>query len=1160
MAIVKFGHTWWGERWLQSLDNIDFSNRLPRGQRYARNGSVQDINIDGLKIEALVKGSRPSPYKISFKLWKFTQKEKKQILSIINNSPYYLSQLEARVLPEELYKELMALNIKIFPNSWEELKMKCSCPDWAVPCKHLAAVVYIIANEIDKNPFMVFSLHNFDLLKEIHGQDYSTDNTILDISTLLSKEEQIYNYQKEKLECIDYSRINDNYDSIQRLLTEFPLFYLKKDFKKIFLDSQKKMVKDVKKHIKNLDLIEEPLDIYYSTGEFKLLKGKSRYSGFLKKSKKKLSFSKEEPGALIEYIQNLSVGNPETYPPFLSYLIMVHSFVLKLIEKNSIIPEIYSLNPGKYLIRWIPALFDNKIEEIFNTLQSTMPKAMVKCISGELQIREQLLFLVSFFTSYYFDLFNTIKDVDTEPILKMFFSGDEYKSQRFEEAENAKTINLWLGRFFIRPINLSPVIKIDESKDSDLYKFEILVKEKHQDIKDAIGLDKFLCGEHEEKMPLLRDLNLLSTYLPTVNSYLKKKGTIKISSESFVATWFKALPALQTLGIRTILPKILKESFIPQLTLSFKKKNEQKDSSVVNYTSLKEMLDFEWSLAIGDQFIDANEFRALVKKYKGVVRYHDKYLIITDADLAKIQKQMDKELSLGTLDILKINLGNNYNNIPIQTNKELQGILQNLFKPDKTTTPKGLKATLRHYQEAGFRWLYHNYKIGLGSLIADDMGLGKTLQVITFLLKLKEDGVLSGKKRAIIIVPASLVTNWSREIEKFAPELSSSIYHGSKRILDINSHVIITTYTVVQQDIEELKKVKWLSIIIDEAQNIKTPTASRTKAIKLLKSDIKIAMTGTPVENKLMDYWSILDFIMKNLLGNQSSFKENYASPIERFRDQGQLDSFRRLTAPFILRRMKTDKSIISDLPEKLKLNTYTSLTPVQTALYEELVDSVEDSLNNLEGIERRGIIFKLISGLKQICNHPALYLKEGNSREAELSGKNLYLIELLEKIIFNNEKVIIFTQFVQMGHILIETIEKELGISVPFLHGGCSRIKRDTMVDNFQEDLECPIMIISLKAGGVGLNLTAASHVIHYDLWWNPAVENQATDRAFRIGQTKNVNVHRFITKGTFEEKINDMIESKQELADLSVAQGEKWISSMKTNELKELLQLNRE
>ena len=465
-------------------------------------------------------------------------------------------------------------------------------------------------------------------------------------------------------------------------------------------------------------------------------------------------------------------------------------------------------------------------------------------------------------------------------------------------------------------------------------------------------------------------------------------------------------------------------------------------------------------------------------------------------------------------------------------------------------------ATLRPYQERGYEWLYKNSKIGFGSLIADDMGLGKTLQVITTLLKFKQEGVLK-KKKALAVLPTTLLTNWQKEIKKFAPQLDVQVYHGSNRKLDLKSHdVILTTYGIARSETAGLSKIKWSLLILDEAQNIKNPQTGQTKAIKKLKADIKIAMTGTPVENRLSEYWSIFDFIYKGYLYGLKKFKDKFARPIELDRDKHALERFRKITAPFILRRVKTDKSIIQELPDKIETDQFCHLTKKQAALYQNVVNDMLTQVEKTSAIERKGLILKLLTALKQICNHPSQFLKLADIK-ADESGKTQLLLDLLRQIFNANQKVIIFTQYRQMGDLLAKLIKEELNEEVKFLHGGVSRRNRDFMVDDFQEKPYIKAMLISLKAGGTGLNLTAASNVIHYDLWWNPAVEAQATDRAYRIGQKNNVQVHRFITEKTFEEKINKLIQSKKELANLTVASGENWLGDMTNDDLKELVRL---
>ncbi len=1158
MARIQFGNTWWGEKWLDALNNMDYSNRLPRGQRYARNGSVVFIEIESNNITAKVSGRRPSPYKITMNITPFTKKEKKRIVSIISQNPYYMSQLEGRLLPPELYKELNKEKIKLFPSSWKEMGMHCSCPDWAVPCKHLAAVVYIIANEIDKNPFLVFGMHNFDLVKELNlsaGRNMGED--IISIASLTVEKPKKFNYYREKLERIDFSGMPDLSQTVTKLLTERPLFYLEDDFKKIMSTQYKKMSKAVKKHIKTTDILEDSPEILYNAAEMRILKGKALIKGRLKTGDKKLPFETKNMDALIEYLQVLTIGDLSAYPPVLSFLTVIHSFVLKLIEKNAYVPDIISLSNSTYMIRWIPALFATEIKEIYEKLCEAMPRDMVKYGTEFLSANEQVLFILSLFISYYMDLFQPVP-LTENAIPALFFHHQTYISRKFQQQENAKTINLWLGRFFIHPKNCAPIIRIDETLKGEGFIINLFIEDS-RNTNDPEDIRTFMASDNDEKFPVLKDLSLLSTYLPVVNQVLKKQGKVTVIPQDFVSLWFDALPVLQTLGIKTVLPKNLSSIFVPQLTLAARSVNGRR-KNIKTYMDIHTMLNFDWSIAAGGTFISSKEFLQLIEKYSGIVRFKDQYLYLDTREMERIRKQLEKKPVLSSLDILKVHLEESYHGVPIKTGTGLKKIFKDLFTPKGITVPEKLNAKLRPYQLSGFKWLYHNYTIGIGSIIAHDMGLGKTLQVIAFILKLKETGALDTKK-VLVIVPASVMLNWQREIEKFAPPLKNSIYHGQNRkretLLDKNTDILITTYSLARMDRDILAKQKWRCVVTDEAQNIKNAETSQTKAVKSIKGDYKIAMTGTPVENRLMDYWSITDFTMKNLLGNKTSFKQDFAIPIEKFNNQKRLEAFRKITAPFILRRMKTDKKIINDLPDKISMDQWVQLSKDQTALYQGLVDTMENLVTHADGINRKGIIFKLIIGFKQICNHPSLYLKK-DSANPELSGKSMLLLDLLRRIDDRNEKVLIFTQFKEMGVLLEKMINDHFPTKPLFFHGSLGQKKRNEIIDSFQNDPARQFLIISLKAGGTGLNLTAANNVIHYDLWWNPAVENQATDRAFRIGQKKNVNVYRFITRGTFEEKINDMLISKKELSDMTVNRGEKWITEMSNKELHELLKLS--
>jgi len=427
------------------------------------------------------------------------------------------------------------------------------------------------------------------------------------------------------------------------------------------------------------------------------------------------------------------------------------------------------------------------------------------------------------------------------------------------------------------------------------------------------------------------------------------------------------------------------------------------------------------------------------------------------------------------------------------------------------------------------------------------MGLGKTVQAISTILYLKENGFI--KNSIVIVVPTSLLNNWEVELSKFAPSLSYFSYYGQKRVIK-SADILITTYDIIRRDIESFKKQKIDCLIIDEAQKIKNPNTALSKSIKSLKAKYKIALSGTPVENNLSELWSIFDFTLPKYLKSLKDFIKNYAKDIEINRDLKKIERLKKITAPFMLRRLKSDKNIINDLPPKIVIDEYATMSKKQVSLYQSVVD---ETMKKIEEGDAKGLIFKLIISLKQICNHPRNFDKISDN-VVNLSGKTQLLMTLVENIIIQDEKVLIFTQYVEMGDMLVELLQKELLITPLYLKGSMSKKRRDEVVDKFQNDNRYKVFILSLKAGGVGLNLTAANHVIHYDLWFNPAVENQATDRAYRIGQSKKVTVHRFITRNSFEEKIDKMIKAKQELSDLSVSIGESWIKDMSKDDLKDL------
>jgi non-specific serine/threonine protein kinase len=595
------------------------------------------------------------------------------------------------------------------------------------------------------------------------------------------------------------------------------------------------------------------------------------------------------------------------------------------------------------------------------------------------------------------------------------------------------------------------------------------------------------------------------------------------------------------------------------------------------------ILNFNAQLFLGDTQITEKEARQLLDESEGLAFIKNRWVAVDKEKLKqtldayeKAKKMMDGE-GLSLRDAFRMQLmpekllGINTQEIDhdISNGKWLKSVIQKLRDPDLITSirpDKAFKAKLRKYQQKGLNWLYFLHSLQFGACLADDMGLGKTVQALAFLNKIKSDFTRAGKpnKASLLIIPASLISNWENEIRRFSPEIKFYIAHrgaGLKKNIELKNKksldafdLVITTYALIQR-YEWLQSYSWNYIILDEAQAIKNPGTKQAKAIKNLASHNRIIMTGTPIENRLTDIWSLFDFLNPGLLGNAREFKQ-FAKGLKD--NPSGYSRLRKLISPYILRRLKSDKSVISDLPEKVEMKTYASLSKKQVFLYKNIVETIKQAIAETEGIKRKGLILSSLMKFKQICNHPDQYLGTGEFEEKE-SGKFFRLREICETIYDKREKVLIFTQFKEITEPLCDFLETIFHREGLILHGSVAVGKRKKIIEQFQSKSYVPFMVLSLKAGGVGLNLTAANHVIHFDRWWNPAVENQATDRVFRIGQKKNVIVHKFLTKGTVEERIDMMLEEKSKLSqDVIGSAGDAWITEMKDNELMDLFKLS--
>lgn len=1177
---TQYGQTWWGKQWLNALVNIDYSNRLPRGRTYANKGAVMGFSIASHLIAAKVQGSQRKPYEQDISLQPFTEQEKELIIETVADNMVVLAALLSRQIPKELDQLLQKQGIQLFPSDWRDLNMHCSCPDWAVPCKHLAAVVYLIANEIDKNPFNLFELRGLSLLDELEKRDIlSLDNkkeTYFKFDNFVppaSMPSYLGKVSLDEFDQLSFSLPQENSNTLFQLLDDITLFYSDSDFKKV-LD---KLYKTTERSlIKQLNSTKEEADdalhkSLVSSNQIQLVLNKEGYCDTIhlfnpKTAQEETLFSvntKNTP-KLIALLESTTWGSLGAYPKEWIAIYAVYCFVKNLVMTHNYMPRLIEVGK-KYRIQWIPADISTEVKKAQEALLAFCPDNLLlwentKETTSRFTRVEQLRALCDLFIGEWVYAANddwcSAKRKNDQKVLSCFIRRLPIFFNNIGEQETPSSLQLWLKKFYLKHKRYVPLLRVEEAKKG--FSLNLQMEDSQNKEKLPIHWHSFLTKKayKAHRLDAVQDIQSLVHYLPSLSDLLQKepKPNLYFSENDFEDVFFRVMPLLQLLGISVLLPKSLRRILFPKLSMSISKNGNETSA---NFMMVSDMLTFDWRVAIGDQLLTAEEFRALVAQKSGLVKLQNQYVHIDPKELQKLLKQLEASPSLKAQDLMQAALSENYQGASVLVGKKVQETLAEIRQIKEIALPKGLQATLRPYQHSGYSWLYKNAQLGMGAILADDMGLGKTLQVITLLLKFKEEQLLE-KKKALIIVPTSLLTNWQKEVEKFAPKLEVAIYHGPKRSIPTTFDLLVTSYGVLRSDAKLLKQRKWYLTVIDEAQHIKNVSTVQTKMVKSIKADNYIAMSGTPVENRLSEYWSIMDFANKGYLGTLSKFNTNFAKPIQQNHDKKRLETFRTITSPFILRRLKSDRSIIQDLPEKIETDYYTSLEKEQAAVYENLVKNTLKDINKAAGIARKGLVLSLMTALKQICNHPYQYLKKGDS-SPNLSGKATALFNLLDNIKEKQEKVLIFTQYKQTGNLMVKWIEDAYGRTPLFLHGGNSRKQRDAMVEDFQNNHQDTIFILSLKAGGTGLNLTAANHVIHYDLWWNPAVEAQATDRAYRIGQEKNVLVHRLLSEGTLEEKIDAMLKAKKELANLAVSTGEKWLGDLSNDELQNLVKLNK-
>jgi len=697
--------------------------------------------------------------------------------------------------------------------------------------------------------------------------------------------------------------------------------------------------------------------------------------------------------------------------------------------------------------------------------------------------------------------------------------------------------------------------------------------EQYAGAKNRAGLIKLLT-------PIQRAAEQLDWVRELVDSGEVYEPTAWIAERAY--TFLRTVPELEDSGLSVRLPDWWKKRPRPLISVTI---GRNKQSAL----GTGAVLDFDVRLALGDETLTPEEMSELLSAEAGLVRVRGQWV---EVDREKLQQALEQWRAvermgaggeISYIEGMRLLAGASADLqheakrdeqrpwVHVDAGEGMRAILAGLRDPsqlDSVELADGLQGVLRPYQRNGLAWLRFLTTLGLGACLADDMGLGKTIQVLALLLSERNQESKGGRKPSLLVVPASLLGNWRNEAERFAPSLKLTFLHPSEtdrqsleKIASAperqlrDTDLAVTTYAMLTRQ-SWLTKVDWRYVILDEAQAIKNPSTRQSKAAKALSADARIALTGTPVENRLGDLWSLFDFLNPGLLGSARVFK-TFINGLEA-REQDQFGPLRRLVGPYILRRLKTDRSVIADLPDKTETTRYCQLTKKQIGLYEQTVRRMREALESAEGMARRGLVLQTLTRLKQICNHPSQYAGDGDYRPSE-SGKFARLGEICEELAQRQEKVLVFTQFREIIDSVADFLAAVFNQAGLVLHGGTRVMKRKTLVAQFQDEDGPPFMILSLKAGGTGLNLTAASHVIHFDRWWNPAVENQATDRAFRIGQQRNVLVHKFVTRGTIEERIDGMIAEKRQMAEeVLTGDGEINLTELPDDELMDLVRLD--
>ena len=1142
---VLFGTTWWGKQWIDALNHLDYQNRLPRGRTYFNTGRIDEMkfNPKTLKVEAIAHGSAYYPYEVSIILNPMPKEDVEKLADAIAERPALLAKLLEGELDPEVGSLAQTLGISLFPKSWKEFRMSCTCPDSAVPCKHIAGVYYGMVKTIDADPMWVFYFRGVDLpgLLRQRGID-------LDKSVTLSEPEPLAwmalpDPEEDGTSCKtqglpELSDVPEGY--VKRIASLLPACV--EDKKALARSRYEKLVNTVMARAKSHDGQDHDAeqlwskfqaaftggrvlpDLVWSDGRFVL--------GLRTPRGRRLGASMLDRSRLVIALAELCGRAPE-FSPGLAPWAAVARVAVDLIKLGALAPVLVHVESGdrdKVAALWVPALQAEEVRRYVVDVGRLLDEGILEilkksgCPLDESTRTGRAFTLLSVFMTEY---------VEFAACIPASFAGDPLYMLMAKPLSSMldygiAQADITLVRKFLKPLSLGlmqlawvPVMTVRTAKDGNVtLNLGVVARDAAAKARPVLYRDVLKESKFEaDRLAILSVFEVFATYCTELRAVLDSKGKpATLARDGLRDFLFDAVPSLEMLGARVMLPKSLQRLLKPQLSVSVSGEGGAGKGMIT-----KEAVgQFDWQVSIGGQAITPEEFEKLMAHAGEVIPFKEEFVYLDPALLKKLKAQVDFMEGAGYLDMMKaVYTGQLDDGLQVSVPEHLLERVRELGRVDAMPIPSGLQATLRPYQERGYSWLMRNLTLGLGALIADDMGLGKTVQAIAFLLSRAQHGA------SLVVMPTSVLLNWEREIKRFAPSLRPVIFNREDRAEVVKTldagDVLLSTYGLLPNEIENLKTVDWNVIVLDEAHTIKSKETKTSKAAMELTGDARLLLTGTPLQNHLSELWNLSEFANPGLLGGYTSFVERFVVPVEKLHDKERQRLLKRMISPFLLRRTKTD--VLEELPEKTDITLRVELSEAERALYEGLRENTAKALETgeIKPMEALAALMKL----RQAACHPQLV----NPKLAMGSSKTDAFLELVDELRSNGHRALVFSQFT--SHLaLIRKALDERGIEYLYLDGAVSAAQRTKLTESFRLG-SMPLFLISLKAGGTGLNLTAADYVIHLDPWWNPAIEDQASDRAYRIGQERPVTVYRLVAEGTIEEKILRLHDTKRSLAD---------------------------